>query len=236
MLHHPQPSTPLSPLGAMGRSHPPGFPSPNGLPSNPPGLAGMVPRPPMGHDLPTYPPHTGPLMGQLRGFPAPNGISMPPGINGTRQIPPGRGFPLDPGHGLPFHAQAPLTSAFSAQQSGLSQGHSRQPSGSFERSPLDTHAQPFPISRPSPIKRPPSTQQDQQGDGNRATQREVDTLSARFGSSALLDDSDAPFTSNLSQSLPGATAPGSLPPPTRASFGGPSLFPDPLSGMCSINL
>ncbi|KAH8423855.1 putative stress response protein Nst1 [Aspergillus melleus] len=228
MLHHPQPSTPLSPLGAMGRSHPPGFPSPNGLPSNPPGLTGMVPRPPMGHELPTYPPHTGPLMSQLRGFPAPNGIPMPPGINGTRQMPPGRGFPLDPGHGLPFHAPAPLSSAFSAQQSGLSHGHSRKPSNSFERSPLDTHAQPFPISRPSPIKRPSSTQQDQHGDINRTTQRDMDNLSARFGSSALLDDSDAPFSSNLSQSLPGATVPGSLPGPTRASFAAPSLFPDPL--------
>lgn len=234
MLHHPQPSTPLSPLGAMGRSHPPGFPSPNGLPSNPPGLAGMVPRPPIGHELPTYPPHTGPLMNQLRGFPAPNGISMAPSINGTRQMPLGRGFPLDPGHGLPFHAQAPLSSAFSAQQSGLSQSHSRQPSNSFERSPLDTHAQPFPISRPSPIKRPSSTQQDQHGDSNRTRQRDMDNLSARFGSSALLDDSDAPFSSNLSQSLPGATVPGSLPGPTRASFAAPSLFPDPLGGMYSF--
>ncbi|GES58388.1 stress response protein nst1 [Aspergillus terreus] len=227
MLHHPQPSTPLSPLGSVNRSLPPGFAS-AGLPSNPPGLPGMVPRPPIGHELPTYPPHSGPLMNQLRGFPAPNGIPIPPGINGTRPLAPGRGFPLEPAPGLPFHTQQPIAGAFASHQGGLSHGHSRQPSGSFERSPLEPHAQPFPISRPSPIKRPPSTQQEQ-SDANRATQRDVDNLSAQLGSSALLDDTDIPFTSNLSQSLPGATAPGSLPGPTRASFGAPSLFPDPLA-------
>ncbi|GLA68361.1 stress response protein nst1 [Aspergillus tubingensis] len=217
LLHHPQPSTPLSPLGALNRSNPPGF-----SPSNPPGL-GLVSRPPIGHELPSYPPHSGPLMNQLRGFPAPNGLPVLPSMNGTRPMPPGRGFPLDPGHGLAFHQQ-PITNAFAAQPSGLSHAHSRQPSSSFERSPLDAHA--FPISRPSPIKRPSSTQQDQ---NNRSAQRDVDDLSAHLGSSALLDDSDVPFTSNLSQSLPGATAPGTFPGPTRASFAGTSLFADPLA-------
>ena len=228
MLHHPQPSTPLSPLGSIGRSFPPGFS--NGLPPNPPGLAGIVPRPPIGHELPTYPPHSTPLMSQLRGFTAPNGIPVPPpGINGARPIPPGRGFPLDPGHGLPFHSQQPISGPFSTQPGGLAHGHTRQHSGSFERSPLDSHAQPFSISRPSPIKRPSSTQQEQ-GETNHTMQRQMDSLSAQLGSSALLDDTDIPFTSNLSQSLPGATVPGSLPGPTRASFAAPSLFPDPLSG------
>ncbi|PWY87817.1 hypothetical protein BO94DRAFT_546003 [Aspergillus sclerotioniger CBS 115572] len=214
LLHHPQPSTPLSPLGALSRSHPPGF-----SPSNPPGL-GLVSRPPIGHDLPSYPPHSGPLMNQLRGFPAPNGLPVLPGMNGTRPIPPGRGFPLDPGHGLSFHHQ-PIANVFSTQPSGLSHAHSRQPSSSFDRSPLEA----LPIARPSPIKRPSSTQQDQ---NNRPARRDVDDLSAHLGSSALLDDTDVPFTSNLSQSLPGATAPGSLPGPARASFAGTSLFTDPL--------
>ncbi|PYH43311.1 putative stress response protein Nst1 [Aspergillus saccharolyticus JOP 1030-1] len=220
MLHHPQPSTPLSPLG-LGRAPPPGF-----SPSHPPGL-GLVSRPPIGHELPGYPPHSGPLLNQLRGFPAPNGIPIPLGMNGTRPIPPGRGFPLDPGHGLPFHSQQPMASAFSAQASGLSHAHSRQPSSSFERSPLEAQAQPSPITRPSPIKRPSSTQQDL--NDPRRSQNEVDHLSAQLGSSALLDDTDIPFASHLSQSLPGATLPGSLPGPTRASFAAPSLFPDPLT-------
>ncbi|RHZ67510.1 putative stress response protein Nst1 [Aspergillus thermomutatus] len=223
MLHQPQPSAPLSPLG---RSIPPGFSSVNGIPPNPPGLSGMVARPPVGHDLPSYPPHSGPFISQFRGYPAPNGIPAPPGINGARPMPPGRGFPLEPGHGFAFHGQQQIPGAFSTQQGGLPHRHSRQPSGSFERSPLESHTQPMPISRPSPIKRPSSTQQDQQ---KGTTQRDVDDLSAHLGSSALLDDTDVPLSSNLSQSLPGATAPGSFPGPARASFGGPSLFPDPLS-------
>ncbi|RHZ74436.1 Stress response protein nst1 [Aspergillus turcosus] len=226
MLHQPQPSAPVSPLG---RSIPPGFSSVNGIPPNPPGLSGMVARPPVGHDLPSYPPHSGAFISPFRGYPAPNGIPAPPGINGARPMAPGRGFPLEPGHGFAFHGQQQIPGAFPTQQGGLPHRHSRQPSGSFERSPLESHTQPMPISRPSPIKRPSSTQQDQQKGDDRATQREVDDLSAHLGSSALLDDTDVPLSSNLSQSLPGATAPGSFPVPARASFGGPSLFPDPLS-------
>ncbi|KAI9372662.1 salt tolerance down-regulator-domain-containing protein [Aspergillus egyptiacus] len=212
MVTHPHQTTPMSPIG---RIPPPGLSS-----SNPPGLSGIVPRPPIGHELPTYPPHSNPFLGQLRGFPAPNGIPVPPGINGTRPMPPGRGFPLDP-PGLPFHVQQPLSGVFAPQ---VHPGHTRQPSGSLERSPLETSAQPFPISRPSPIKRPPSTQQD------RNTQKEVDDLSTQLGSRALLDDDDIPLTSSqLSQSLPGPSAAGIMPGPTRASFTGSSLFPDPLS-------
>lgn len=237
MLHTPQPSTPLSPLGSATRSHPPGLFGINGLPSHPPpGLSGMPPRPPMGPDLPAYPPHTGSLMSPLRGFPAPNGIPVPPGINGARPMAPGRGFPLDPGHGLPFHGQQPMTSAFSPHPSGLAQAHSRQPSNSFERSPLSTQAQPLPISRPSPIRRPSSTAPQDQQQNNRptATQQDVEELSTHLGSSALLDDTDTPFPSSLSQSLPGATAPGAFRGPTRASFGAPSYFADPLSGMLTL--
>ncbi|KAL4885061.1 salt tolerance down-regulator-domain-containing protein [Aspergillus karnatakaensis] len=216
MLHHPHPSTPMSPIGRPN-PHPPGL-----SPSNPPGLSGLVPRPPMGHDLPTYPPHSSPFMNQLRGFPAPNGIPAPPGMNGTRPIPPGRGFPLEP-PGLPYGAQPPLSGVFPPQPGALPHGHSRQPSNSFERSPLNSNAQPFPITRPSPIKRPPSSQQEQH-------RRDVDDLSTQLGSSALLDDTDIPLSSSsqLSQSLPGPAA-ASMPGPSRASFAGSSLFPDPLS-------
>lgn len=242
MLQHPPPPTPLSPLGSAARSHPPGLFGANGFPSHhPPGLSGMAPRQPMASDLPGYPPHTSSLMSPLRGFPATNGIHAPPGINGThgaRPMPPGRGFPLDPGHGLSsFHGQQPINNPFSPPQGGLSQArHSRQASGSFERSPLNTHAQPSPISRPSPIKRTSSTapQDHQRDNGRTTTQQDVDELSTHLGSSALLDGTDALFNSNLSQSLPGATAPGSFRQPTRASFGAPSPFPDPLSCKSSL--
>lgn len=232
VLHHPQPSAPLSPLGDSGRAPPPGFPALSGLPSHPPGISGMAPRPPIGHELPMYPPHSGPMAGQFRGFPPPNGIPIPPGINGARSIPPGWGYPLEPGHGLPFHGQQPLASTFGLPQTGISQAHSRQASNSFERSPLDTQPQPLPVSRPSPIKRPSSTaQQDQQRENGSTTGEDVDDLSAHLGSSALLDDNAVPYTSNLSQSLPGASAPGPLPGPTRASIsiGTSPFFPDPLA-------
>ncbi|KAJ5167931.1 Stress response protein n.t1.c1, partial [Penicillium canariense] len=226
-LHHPQPSAPLSPLG---RSHPPGFSALGGVPTNPPGLPGMGGRPLHPPDLPMYSPNSA-MMNPLRGFGGPGGIPPPPGINGVRPMPPGRGFPLsETGHGLPFPGHHGVPGAFAMQQPGLSKSHSRQPSGSFERSPLESGAQPFPISRPSPIKRPPSTAQDQpehHGHSHPSAQRDVDDLSAQLGSSALLDDMDGPYSSKLSQSLPGAPAPGPYASPARASFQG-SLFTEPL--------
>lgn len=224
-LHHPQPSTPLSPLG---RTNPPGFSGLGGLSANPPGLPAIGGRP-LPADLQMYSPNSG-MLSQLRGFNGPGGIPAPPGINGVRPMPPGRGFPPDSGHGLPYAGPPGAPGAFPMQQAGLSKAHSRHPSGSFERSPLES-GQTFPISRPSPIKRPPSTAQDHQEGGHGPSQREVDELSTQLGSSALLEDSDSPFPSKLSQSLPGTTPPGQFPPPSRASFQGPSLFAEPL-GMC----
>jgi actin-related protein len=226
-LHHPQPSAPLSPLG---RSNPPGFPALGGLPTNPPGLPGMGGRPLHPPDLPMYSPNSA-MMNPLRGFGVPGSIPAPPGINGVRPMPPGRGFPLpETGHGLPFPGHHGVPGAFAMQQPVLSKTHSRQPSGSFERSPLESGTQPFPISRPSPIKRPPSTAHEQpehHGHGHPPPQSDIDGLSAQLGSSALLDDTDTPFSSNLSQSLPGAPAPGPYASPARASFQG-SLFTDSL--------
>lgn len=225
-LHHPQPSAPLSPLG---RSHPHGFQGLGSMPSNAPGLPGMAPRPPLAPDLQMYSSNSAHLMNQFRGFPTSSGLPMPPAINGAHPMPSGRGFPPEPGHGLPFQGQHGTAGQFSMQQGSLPKTHSKQPSGSFERSPLESTAQQFPITRQSPIKRPPSTSQDQQKEGCAPSSlREVDALSAQLGSSALLDDTDAPYSSKLSQSLPGATAPGTFPGPTRASFGGPSLLADPL--------
>jgi hypothetical protein len=221
-LHHPQPSAPLSPLGRTG---PPGFPGLGGLASNPPGLPPMGGRP-LQSDLHMYSPNPG-MMGHLRGFAGPGGIPAPPGIGGVRPMPQGRGFPSEPGHGFPFPGPPGIPGAFPIQQ-GLSKSHSRQQSASFDRSPLESGSQPFPITRPSPIKRPSSTAQDQQEGGHTPYQREVDQLSSHLGSSALLDDTDDPYSSKLSQSLPGATAPGQFPTPSRASFQGSSLFADPL--------
>lgn len=225
-LHHPQPSAPLSPLG---RTHPPGLPALAGFPSNPPGLPPMGGRP-LASDLQMYSPNSG-MMNNLRAFNGPGGIPAPTGINGVRPMPPGRGFPPEPGHGFPFAGHHGVPGAFPMQQPGLSKAHSRQPSGSFERSPLETGSQAFPISRPSPIKRPPSIGQDLHEGSHAPYQREVDNLSTQLGSSALLDGNDAPYSSKLSQSLPGAAAPGPFSTPSRSSFQGSSLFAEPL-GEC----
>ncbi|EKV05888.1 Stress response protein Nst1, putative [Penicillium digitatum PHI26] len=222
-LHHPQPSAPLSPLG---RANPSAFAGLGGLPFNPPGIPGMVPRL-------THPPESmyssnAGMINPLRSFNGSVGIPAPPGMNGVRPMPPSRAFPPDPGHSLPFTGNHAVPGAFPLQQTGLSKAHSRQPSLSFDRSPLESGTQPFPITRPSPIKRPSSSAQDRLHNGNASVQREVDGLSAHLGSSALLDDTDATYPSNLSQSLPGAPAHGAFLGPTRASFQGSSLFSDPL--------
>ncbi|KAJ5760743.1 hypothetical protein N7520_007899 [Penicillium odoratum] len=223
-LHHPQPSAPLSPLG---RSHPPGFQAFGGLSSNPPGLPGMGGRPLGAPDFHMYSPGSA-MINPLRAFAGPGGISAPPGINGVRPMPSARGFPADPGHGLPFSGHHGMPGAFPMQQPGLTKTHSRQQSGSFERSPLES-GQPFSFARPSPIKRPSSGAQDQQEGGHTTSRREVDALSNQLGSSALLDDTDPHYyASNLSQSLPGATLAGQFPVPSRASFQGASFFADPL--------
>lgn len=222
-LHHPQPSAPLSPLG---RANPSAFSGLGGLPFNPPGIPGMAPRSTLPAET-MYSPNSG-IMNPLRSFNGSGGIPAPPGMNGVRPIPPARAFPADPGHGIHFSGNHGGPGAYPLQQPGLTKPHSRQPSSSFDRSPLDSGTQPFPITRPSPIKRPSSSAHDRQNNGNASVQHEVDGLSAHLGSSALLDDTDATYPSNLSQSLPVAPAPGLFPGPTRASFQGSSLFTDPL--------
>lgn len=229
-LHHPQPAAPLSPLG---RPTPPGFSGIGGL--GPPGLPGMGGRP-LQPEMPVYPSNAS-MMNPLRGFNGPVGIPAPPGINGVRPMGLGRGFPPEPGPGLPFaaHHNASAFPMQQQQQPVLPKAHSKQPSGSFERSPLESATQPFPISRPSPIKRPPSAAHDHHEIGNISQRRDVDDLSTQLGSSALLDDTDGPYPSKLSQSLPGANAHGQLPPPSRSSFQGSSLFTEPLGKLLRVN-
>lgn len=231
MLHHPQPSAPMSPLGSANRSYPPGFAGFSGLAAHPPGVSAAAPRPPVGHELPIHPPQSGLLMNQFRGG-APAATGIPPGLSGNRMTPSGRGgLPFDTVNGVHLQGPQPVPNAFSPQQGGFAQTHSRQASTPLEPSPIQSLAQPFPISRPRPITRPSSTApQDQRKQNYQPTQRDMEDLSAHLGSSALLDDTDSPYTSNLSQSLPGATAPGSLPVPTRASFTSSSMFANPLGG------
>ncbi|PGH17797.1 hypothetical protein AJ79_00938 [Helicocarpus griseus UAMH5409] len=237
MLHHPQPSAPMSPLGGTGRSpHSLGFnsiPALNGIPSSVAGLPGMTSRMPLGHEMPMYPNQQSHLGAQFRGFPSPDGIPMAPGINGVRPMIPGRGFPLDAGHGLPFTPQPPGPGPISSPQQPQGsrepgRRHSRQASTSFDRSPLENQPQNVPISRPAPIQRPSSTApHDAPRDESRPGQSEIDDLSAQLGSSALLDDTDVPLTSSLTQPIPMGAPPGA-PGARRIGFGTSPLFSEPL--------
>ena len=240
-FHNSHSSTPLSPLGVSGK--PPGLPPLTGLPSQPPGI---VPRhQPINHELPMYPPHqsSASVVNQYRGFHSPNGIPPAPTVtNGARPGPAAQwGLPLESGQSLPFNSQPqpqpqpqpqqqqqqqqPIPNAFHVQQKPPPppQTHSRHTSSSFERSALD---QSFSnISRPSPIRRPSSTaqQQDQRRESNRAVQDDLDELSTHLGSSALLDDNATPYPTNMAQPLP--AAPGPFQGPSRGVIGGSSLFP-----------
>ena len=179
-------------------------------------MPGVNPRGPSGHDQSSYasqpysaPPH--------RGFATPSTIGFPPGIGGIRQMPVGRGSPID----TPV-SQAPIGS-------GLNHGsmpqpsHSRQTSASFENpGPPQTQ----PIGRPNPIKRPSSIPQPDE------RRIEVDDLSKHLGSSALLDDTDDALGISHNDSrvnrAPGGQRPG------RLAFGGPSMFPDSIG--CKLTL
>ncbi|OJD28558.1 hypothetical protein ACJ73_00048 [Blastomyces percursus] len=239
MLHHPQPSAPMSPLGGTGRSpHSLGFnsmPTLNGIPSSLAGLPGMTSRIPLSHEMHMYSNQQGPLGGQFRGFPSPDGMPIGPGINGTRPMIPGRGFPLDTSHSLPFPSQplgpGPISSSQQSQvprETGRGQTHSRQASASFERSPLENQPQNLPISRPAPIQRPPSTTpHNTSRNETKSEQSDIDDLSAQLGSSALLDDTDVPLTSNISQPISTGALPGA-PGAGRMGFGTSPIFSEHL--------
>jgi hypothetical protein len=227
-LHQPQATSPMhaslksppgipqqpSPFGMqpMGIGYQPGFPS------MAPGFGGMFPH------------QQGP--GQFRPHAGPNGMPMHPGL--MQQMPQGRGFP--PPHGPPgFPQQIPnglggVGQPFGAQKEGpMSQPHSRQQSGSFEK-PFEgpgNALQAQPIARPAPIGRPPSIVHGQRrGD---AGNTDMDDLSNHLGSSALLDDSDEPLTSGAgarrSSVAPGLNNRPAFPPPF-----GMEPFASPMGG------
>lgn len=226
ILHQPQPSAPLSPLGSTGRSHSIGYPPVNGLAAQPPpGMPAIGVRPAVNETMAIYPPHSGPVANQYRNFPTSNGVLLSPGIGVSRPMPiPNRGYSLESGHNVPYSGQISMPGALpTVHSSGRSTTHSRQASGSFDRPTLDGQLTNGPISRPPPIKRPSSPQKSE----TRNNDLEIDDLSAQLGSSALLDDSDVPFSTTLSQSLPGVQMSSGF-GLSRPSFGAPP-FPDPLS-------
>lgn len=223
------PAQPASPLHA-GVKSPPGLhqgpfnsmgPPPVGM-HLPPGIP-----PPMGPGYnrmhtPIFPPvpenlrHMG-MSGPPPGF----GVSSPMAM-GSRPyaMPPAPpGFHQPPEQPMPgMHHQGFSPDSVPAQPSS----HSRQASASFD-SPLDLKgngAASQPIGRPAPIGRPGSVVNGQK---NRDLSSDIDDVSNHLGSSALLDDSDAPF-GGIPTPRRGTAAPGA-----RSSMpSGP--FMDPIFG------
>ncbi|OJD39793.1 stress response protein nst1 [Diplodia corticola] len=227
-LQHPQPSSPMPPLGP-----PPGMHSgfgglPIGLGAPSPMQGGIMhglnqPRGPM---FPHAPP---PIGAQYPGFPAPNGLPAPPPGMNAPGMPLGRGFPgmsMPPGFGqpLPGMSAAGQIPGFSAPRD-IMPSHSRQASGSgsFDSSVggLPTH----PIARPTPIQRPSSVKpQELTVENKRSGNSDLDELSNHLGSSALLDDSDEPIPTSAGEVRRSSLAPSAR--SGRMAFGTSPLFTD----------
>jgi len=245
-LHHPQPVSTLPPVTAAP-SMPPhstsGYASMapatmNGFPSShvqmlPP----LMNRAPIPHDMPMYPNQPAPIGSHYPRYPPPGNIPFPPGMNGMRPIPQGRGTQMDGISGLPHHGVAPVAPPKINPQYHMSRdtmpthSHSRQQSASmeapsFEHQIPNTVAPTQPIARPAPIQRPASVAPHQKSeDASAPGKSEVDDLSNHLGSSALLDDTDVPLSSDVSDNRRGSAAPG-LVRHGRLGFGTTQLFTD----------
>lgn len=243
LTQHSQLSSHFSPVGA-----------PSGQVSQPPGLSSMPSMVPNAFPSSTFGPPLSPMTqpaphhsamysnqanvsgNQYRNFMAPNGIPFAPGTNGPRQMPQGRGGMMDPPPSQISPIGMPSVGSNDVSRYGLSRDnlpshtHSRNTSASFDRSGFDTPttpAQAQPIARPAPIKRPSSAAPHQQIGNAIPTSTDVDDLSNHLGSSALLDDTDLPLTSNSNDSRRGSMAPGTS-RSVRQGFGINSGFSDPI--------
>lgn len=232
-----------SPLGAL-----------SGQVSQPPGLSGMPsilanafpsstfapPLSPMTQQVPHHPamyPNQATVGGtQYRNFMTPTVLPFPPGINGPRQVAQGRGSMMDPTPSQVSPIGVPSVGSNDVSRYGLSRDHipshthSRNTSASFDRSGFEsptTPAQAQPIARPAPIKRPSSAAPHQQGGNAPLLSTDIDDLSNHLGSSALLDDTDVPLTSNANDARRGSMAPGAA-RSVRQGFGINSGFSDPI--------
>lgn len=173
---------------------------------------------------------------QFRNFMAPSGMPFPPGINGVRGIPQGRGA-TDSMASQPSMGSIPSVNHNDIGHFGMSRdavpphshSHSRNTSTSS-----NIGAQTQPIARPAPIKRPSSVTPHQQSE-NRAISEEIDDLSNHLGSKALLDgasvDDNSPSSSMDGSHRPSMAVGG--PRATWQGFGNPPGFPDPIGSKCT---
>ena len=225
-IQQPQSTNNFSPISASPGTvsqPPPGF---SGMPATvgnnfPPSQGSMLPpmmqRGQM-HEPLTHTPHPHHVQfnsNQFRNFMGPNGLPLSPVVNGIRGLSHGRGSILD----TPTVSQAstiPVSAAnigpYSPRDTmpSHSHSHSRNTSATFSNFDVpSTPTQTQPIARPTPIHRPSSVAPNQQsGNNSTTTNSDMDDLSNHLGSSALLEDTDIPLTSNKNESRHGSMAPG----------------------------
>lgn len=248
-LQHPSITSAVPPLTTSPAmiSQPPGLPggpvmmgisfSPNQGTMLPP----MTPRttmadPIMHAQIPLHSHQTQFNANHYRTFANPNGLPFPPGINGMRPLSHGRGA-LDLSSQVQPLSQ-PIVNINAGQYMSRdampTHSHSRHTSASltnFDISDIPTQTQP--IARPNPIQRPSSVAPNQLSANDTSTNANVDDLSNHLGSSALLDDTDIPLSSNNVRR--GSIAPG-VPLATRHGFNtGGGKMDTYLRGMPSNN-
>jgi len=245
-LHHPQPVSALPPMSGPSAMPPhsmSGFVNAppammNGFPSShAPMIPGIPHRAPIPHDVPMYSNQPGPIGSHYRGYPPPNNMPFPPGMNGMRAMPQGRGTQMDGAPSMPYHGVAPVAPPKISTQYHMprdtmpTHSHSRQQSASieapnFEHQIQTSASQTQPIARPAPIQRPASVAPHQRGDDVPPTSKaDIDDLSNHLGSSALLDDTDVPLSSDVPENRRGSAAPGAA-RHGRLGFGASPLFTD----------
>lgn len=232
-LQYPSAISTVSPLNTSPGmiSQPPGFP---GVPV----MVGNSFSPKQGSMLPPMTPRTTmadpiihaqlPLhshqpqfnVNHFRTFANPNGLPFPPGINGMRPMSHGRGA-LDMSSQVPPLSKPVVNinvGQYMSRDAMPKHSHSRDTSASFTSFDVtDIPTQTQPIARPTPIQRPSSVAPNQLSANNASTNASVDDLSNHLGSSALLDDTDIPLSSNSNNVRRGSIAPG-VPLTTRHGF------------------
>lgn len=177
---------PNLPFGGMPHASTNGFPQGQTV-----GSHGPMARAPQAHHAAMFPPQ-GPYPSHVhRPFMHGPTSNHPPGITANVFQPPNRTMLSEAAAGLPM--STPLAGVSTHVQSSLIpprenlQGYQRPPSRPSGVAPLPDASSTQPISRPAPIKRPASKVNGKDSD--------INALSNRLGSSALLDDSDEPLPS-----------------------------------------
>jgi hypothetical protein len=201
------------PAGTPGANafggYPPGL---NGLPHSQGPLPGMMHRGSTGQNMGFFPPQGPPMGGPMRSFSG----SMPPGMHPPGMMPPGHGHVPPPIGAPPGFGDVPpgmSTPQFAPGFGTMSGTHSRNASGSYDKTGFDSQppmgppAQP--IQRPNPIGRPPSTSKhhDAAPENRKPMSTDIENLANALGSSALLDDDDDPYLPNSNQARRASAAP-----------------------------